>query len=172
MAKQIHKLLNANVYLEDKSWAGKADEIELPVLKFLTAEHKPLGQHGTTEYPSGIDKLEAKIKWNGPYPDVMKKMGNPYKALKLMARGSMDVYEGGDRTAQQPYVCYMTCNSKSLPIGSLKQNDNAEFESDLSVTYVKLEVNGVAIVEFDAENNIFIVDGEDLLLEWRNNLGL
>lgn len=172
MAKQINKLLNANVYFEDKSWAGRADEFELPVLKFLMSEHKPLGQIGTTEYASGIDKMEAKIKWNGPYADVFKKMANPWKGMKIMARGSMDVYEAGDRVAQQPYVCYMTCNSKSVPLGNLKQNDNAEFESDLSVTYVKLEINRVAILEFDAENNILIVDGVDLLKEWRDNLGL
>lgn len=168
----VNKLLNANIYFENKSYAGRADEVELPVLKFLTADHKPLGQHGTTEYPSGMDKMEAKIKWNGPYPEVFKKMANPYKAMKIMARGSMDVYQGGDRTGQQPYVCYMTCNSKSVPLGMLKQNDNAEFESDLSVTYVKLEINNVLILEYDAENNILNVDGVDLLKEWRANLGL
>ena len=172
MAKQINKLLNANIYLDNKSWAGRADEIELPILKYLFAEHKPLGQFGTTSYPGGADQMEAKIKWNGPYPEVQKRMANPFKALKLMARGSMDVYEGSDRVAEQPYVCYITGNSKSLPMGTLKQNDNAEFESELSVSYVKLEINNELIMEFDAENNILMVDGVDLLKEWRQNLGL
>ena len=172
MAKQINKLLNANIYLEDKSWAGRADEIELPVLKYLFADHGPLGQFGKTSYPSGAEQMECKIKWNGPYPEVQKRMANPFKALRIMARGSMDVYEGSDRVAQQPYTCYITGNSKSVPLGNLKQNENAEFESELAVSYVKLEINKLPILEFDAENNILIVDGEDLLADWRENLGL
>lgn len=172
MGKQINKLLNANIYLENKSMVGRADEIELPVIKFLMADHKPLGQVGTTQYPAGIDKLEAKIKWNSFYEDTFKKFANPFKALKLMCRGNVDVYEGADRVAQKAYVVYLTGQSNSLPLGTLKQNDNAEFESELSCTYVRLEFDGVMIMEFDAENNIFNVDGVDLLADFRKNLGL
>jgi len=40
------------------------------------------------------------------------------------------------------------------------------------VNYYKLEVGGDEIIEVDAINNIFKVEGEDVLEERRNNLGI
>ena len=127
MGKQINKLTNANVYVGGNNMVGRADEVTLPVIKFMMAEHKPLGQVGSTMYASGVDKLEAKIKWNSFYLDVFKQFANPYKSIQFMLRGNVEIYEGGDRVNQKPYVCYLTVQSNSLPLGVFKHNDNTEF---------------------------------------------
>ena len=111
------------------------------------------------------------IKWNCFYADVYKKFANPYKSLKLTFRGVLDTYTGSDRTAQKPYVVAMTINSMSVPAGNIKAGDNAEYESPFAATYLKIEVDGAVIVEFDAINNIHFVDGVDLLKEFRNIIG-
>lgn len=169
---KINRLTNANVYLENKSMLGRAQEIQLPALKAVMTDHVALGMVGKLQYPSGIDKLEGKIIWNSFYDDVFQKFANPYKAIRLMVRSSVEVYQGGDRVDQKACVCYLTCQSTGFPLGNYKQNDNVELENDLSITYLKLEYDGQTQVEFDAEANIFSVAGVDLLSQYRANLGI
>jgi P2 family phage contractile tail tube protein len=44
-------------------------------------------------------------------------------------------------------------------------------ESNLAVTYVKVEIDGQPVVEFDAIANIYKVDGIDILAQYRSNIG-
>jgi P2 family phage contractile tail tube protein len=171
MALEINKLLNASVYADNKSLLGKADEVKLPDLKFVKSDHAPLGLAGKVKYPGQVDAMEGTIKWNCFYADVYKKFANPYKSIKLTLRGVLDTYVGSDRTSRVPYVVAMTINSDGVPAGNIKAGDNAEFETAYSATYLKVEVAGEVILEFDAVNNIHFVDGVDLLKEFRQIIG-
>jgi P2 family phage contractile tail tube protein len=174
MAKKIsiNRLTNANIYADGNSFLGRAEEINLPLVKFKNGEHKALGMIGAIEYFSGIEKLEGKIKWNCYYPEVMRKTANPFEAIKLQVRASLETYEGGSRVSQVPVVCYITAQSKDFPLGNFKQHDNVELENNYGATYCKMEVDGEEIIEIDVEANIFKVGGEDLLAQYRANLGI
>jgi len=169
---KINKVTNANIYADGASFLGRAEEVSLPVLKNKTAEHKALGMIGTLEYVSGIDKLEMKIKWNSFYVDVMKKAGNPYRAVNLQIRSSIEVYEGGTRVEEVPLKVFVKGQFKELPLGNFKSQDNVELESTLTCTYCKLEIGDEKIMEVDVEANIYIVDGVDLLAQYREHLGI
>ncbi len=168
----VNRLTNANVYVNGKSLLGKAEEVNLPDIKHMMSEHKALGMIGKLELWSGVDKLEAKIKWNSFYSDVHKQFANPFRALNLQVRSSLEVYTSQGRTAQQPVVVFLTGQSKNFPTGNFKQHDNVELESNLTVTYVKVVVNGENILEFDVLANIFKVNGEDIMAQYRANLGV
>lgn len=172
MANVINKVTNANIYADGANLLGKADEMDLPTVKAKQAAHSPMGTMGELEYPSGFEKMEAKIKWNSYYPEVMKKFSNIYQSVKLQVRFSIEQYEGGSRTGQIPGIAYITCRSNDIAGGKFKSKDNVELETNLSVTYYKLELNGEEIIEFDAEANIYIVDGVDLLATYRSHLGI
>jgi P2 family phage contractile tail tube protein len=172
MGIKTNNLTNANVYCEDKSMLGCAEEITLPEVAFTISEHKALGVMGVRQLPNGIDKLEGKIKWNSFYDDVFKKFANPFKAMKLMVRGSVRNYESGDVVTEKAYVVYMTCQPKKVPLGAFKQNDNVEMETEFTCSYVKVEYDGQAIMEVDVDNNIYSVNGVDLLQQYRSNLGI
>lgn len=168
----VNRLTNANIYLDGKSMLGRAEEVNLPMIKHILSEHKALGMIGKVELWSGVDKLEAKIKWNSFYADVHKKFANPFRALNLQIRSSLEVYNSQGRTQQQPVVVFLTGSSKDFPTGNFKQHDNVELESNLTVTYVKLVVNGETILEFDVLANIFKAAGEDVMAQYRANLGI
>lgn len=167
----INKVTNANVYINGSSFLGKIEEINLPQIKFMMAEHKALGMIGKMEFPSGIDKLEGKIKWNSFYSDVIEKFGSAYTSLQLQVRANVETYDSNGRTAQQPLVCYITCAAKDFPMGNFKQHDNVELETNLTVYYVKLQINGVVLQEIDILANIWKVKGVDQLATYRANLG-
>lgn len=167
----VNRLTNANIYLDGKSFLGKAEEITLPEIKHMMAEHKAIGMVGKMEFFAGIDKMEAKIKWNSFYSDAMVKMGNPTQSIQLQVRGNLETYESSGRTNQVPVVAYLTVQSKNFPMGNFKQHDNVELESSLNCIYAKLEVDGRVIVEVDVMANIYKVDGVDIMATYRNNIG-
>jgi P2 family phage contractile tail tube protein len=168
----VNRLTNANVYLNGSSLLGKCEECTLPDLKAIMSEHKALGMVGKIELATGIDKLEAKFKWNSFYPDVMKLTHNPFKSVQLNVRSSLESYEGEGRVAETATKVFMKGQFKAPGGAGFKQHDNVETESMFNATYYKLEIGGEVIVEFDALANIFIVDGEDLLENYRANLGI
>lgn len=171
MPTAVNRLTNANIYVNGNSLLGKAEEVNLPSVKQKMSEHKALGMVGSVEFPSGIDKLEAKIKWNSFYADVMKLMGNPFSSLQIQVRASLENYTSAGRTGEVPVVCTMTASAKDFPMGNFKQHDNVEAETNFNVTYCKLEIDGDVVMEIDVLANIYKVDGTDVLANYRANTG-
>jgi P2 family phage contractile tail tube protein len=172
MSIQVNRLTNGNMYINGNSYLGTIEEVNLPDVKGKYSEHKALGMNATVELSSGIDKMEAKIKFNAPYAKVMKLAANPTVSHSLMFRGNLETYEGASRVSQVPYKCIMKAGFKNVHPGNMKQHDNVEMESTLNVTYVKLEIDNEEIFEIDVLNNIHKVDGVDILELFRANLGI
>jgi hypothetical protein len=172
MAKiEIKRITNANVYVDGNSLLGKVDECKLPEVKVLMSEHKALGMQGKLEFPSGIDKMEATFKWNSLYSDILAKVANPFKAVEVQLRGSLETYGNGGRSAEVPVVVYLTGVFSKFPLGGFKQHDNVDAETSMSVTYCKIEIDGRSLLEFDALANIYKADGVDLLAQYKTNIG-
>jgi P2 family phage contractile tail tube protein len=167
----VNRVTNANIYINGNSFLGKAEEIDLPKITAKMAEHKALGMAGSIELPAGFDKMEARIKWNSFYKDAMVMMANPYEVVSLQCRSSLETYTAAARTGEAPVVVFLKGQFKSVPTGNFKQHDNVEMESNLAVTYVKVEIDGQPVVEFDAIANIYKVDGIDILAQYRSNIG-
>lgn len=171
MSISVNRITNANIYVDGANLLGRAEEVTLPEVKMKMSEHKALGMIGTMEFPSGIEKLEAKIKWNSWYADVWALVSNPYKAVQLMVRASIEAYGSTGRTSESPLVTFVVGQFKNIPLGTFKQHDNAEFESQMTVTAVKQINNGVVVLEYDALANIFRSNGVDLLAQYKINVG-
>lgn len=167
----IHRVTNANGYIDGASLLGKCEEFTLPELKAKLSEHKALGLVGSLETFSGFDKLEGKLKLTSYYPDVLKKMANPFKPVQLQVRASMQVHEQGGVVREIPVGTMVTATFKNVPLGSQKQHDNVELDMSYSATYVKQMIDGEDVLEYDVLANIFKVDGVDLLADYRNNTG-
>lgn len=169
---KVNRCTNANIYLEGGSLLGQAEEIDSPDIKFKQSEHKALGLVGSFEIFSGIEKVEQKIKWNSFYPDALKTIGDPTKVLSFQIRASLEAYESEGRTSEVPVVIYVKGQTKNLPTGMFKQHDNVELTTSFSCLYCKMEINGDEIFEYDVLANIFKVAGNDILANYRANLGI
>jgi uncharacterized protein len=171
MGITVNRLTNANIYIDGNSQLGKAEEVNLPDITFMLSEHKALGMIGKFELFSGIDKMEATIKWNAFYIDVLKQFANPRKTLKLQVRSSLESHDSSGLVSEVPCVAYLTVQPKNFPAGNYKQHDNVEATSKLTCTAYKLEIDGQDVVEFDALANIYSVDGVDIFANYRSNIG-
>lgn len=172
MALQTNSINNANVYAEGNSLLGKVEEINLPEVNFALTEHKALGMVGVPKFWNSIEALEGSIKWNSYYEDVAKLFANPTKAVKLMVRSSVQNWQGGDLADEKPLVTFLTIQVKKWPLGNFKKADNTELQTDFSCTSIKQVYDGKTILEVDIMNNIFSVNGTDLLATYRANLGI
>jgi len=172
MAKiEIHRITNANIYLDGQSLLGRAEEVQLPSIKTKMVEHKALGMVGTIEAFAGFEKLEGKIKWASFYADVLKKAANPFKAVQLQVRGSMPILIGGSVNREAPVVAILTVVFKSLPGGAFKQHENVELETEFTAYYMKLTVDGQDVTEIDVLENIYKAGGVSLLDQYNANIG-
>jgi P2 family phage contractile tail tube protein len=170
MAKiEIHRITNANVYLDGQSLLGRAEEVQLPQIKAKMVEHKALGMVGTIEAFAGFEKLEG--KWASYYADVLKKVANPFKAVQIQVRGSMPIILGGSISREAPIVALLSVVFKSLPGGNFKQHENVELETDFTAYYMKLTVDGQDVAEIDVLENIYKAGGADLLAQYSANIG-
>lgn len=168
---QIKKVLNANVYMDGVNLLGKAEEVTLPDIKFLMVEHKALGMVGSAEFFAGFEKLESKFKWNSLYSDIVKKAANPFKAVAIQVRGSLQTYSDQGLVSEVPVVAHIKGIFKNIPMGNFKPKDNPEFETSMSVNYAKLVEDGQDIYEIDVLQNIYKVGGVDVLAQFRANIG-
>lgn len=168
---QINSITNANIYLNGNSLLGRAEEIKMPDITAMMSERKALGMVGKIELPTGFDKLEGEIKWNSLYEDAAVVTANPFKAVQLQCRSSIETYGSQGRTDEVAMVTYLTVMFKKNPLGTFKQHDPAEFATSFSATYLKQVVNGREIIELDYMANIFRVDGQDMLDNYRKNIG-
>lgn len=158
------------MYINGTSHTGKAQEVDTPDLSFIQAEHKGLGLFGKMDFTSGLDKLTARIKWDSFYPDVLNGVGNPYESVQIMVRGPLEVFEGGKKIETKQVSFVMTASSKNWPSTKFKHQDNAEMETNFSVTRSKLIIDGATIHEVDVEANILVMNGVDVLADFRNAL--
>jgi len=172
MSISINRITNANVYLDKENFLGRAEEVTMPQVKMKMAEHNALGLVGSAEFPSGIEKLECKIKWASLYPEVMKKAANPFKTVDLMLKASLESYSNDGKLSEVPVTMHVKGSFKDFPMGSFKQNDNAEFDTTLTVYSTKLIVDGKDIFEIDVLSNIYNVEGADVLGAYKGNLGI
>ncbi|HEX2881185.1 MAG TPA: phage major tail tube protein [Polyangiaceae bacterium] len=168
----IKKVYNVNVYIDGTTNAiGKGSEVTLPDVATETESHRALGMFSAVELPTGLAAMVTKIKWAGFYPEVLKFRANPFASHRLQLRGTLETHTSGGRTGQQPFIVSLTCAWKKAPLGGFKPGAGQDVEDELTTTYIKVQVAGQDVVEIDVLNNIWIVDGVDVLEQYRQNLG-
>lgn len=165
----INCITNANAYLGTNKLAGKLDELELPAVKLKMQEVTALGIYGTTEIPCGLEKMEAKFKWNAIYAEEWKKE-NPMQTTRVIVKANMTITDASGVKKNAKVTATMGGLFKELPTGSVKPGEKMDgAEHLMAVSYYKLEVDGSDVYEIDVFNNIFKQGGKDLLSEFNSN---
>lgn len=169
---QIHRITNANIYLADNNMLGRATEIKLPDITAVMTEHKMLGMLGKIELPTGgFDKLEGEIKWNSFYEDAWESVLNPFDTIALQCRSAIDVYDSTGRKEQKSMVTHLSVIFKKNPMGTYKQNENAEFSSAYEALSIRQLIDGQEVLNIDYLANIFEVAGNDQIARYREIIG-
>lgn len=171
MSIESNIVLGANVYLDGASQLGKVEEANLGEVKFKTIEQSALGMFGKRKAVVGVEAIEVTFKWNSFYKDALAKVGDPFKDIALQLRASGQKMSDGGQSNDFASTVHIRGQFVGYPIGNYKQHDPVEAPSTMAANYVKHEVEGVTVLEIDVDNNIFTVNGEDKLNQYRTNIG-
>lgn len=168
---QINVIYNANVYIDGNSLLGKASEFKLPDFEFGQDEYKGLGMVGTIKLPNGVEALEGEITWNSFYPEVARKTANPFKAVQFMVRGNLQTHDAQGLAKEVPIVTFVTATLSKNALGSYKSKEKAEFSTTYQATEIRQLCDGRETLYYNAFNNTYRVDGQDVLSQMRKNIG-
>ncbi len=169
---QVRKVTNGNLYLDGSNLLGKVQEATLPEIVSKMSEFNALGMVGTTEYPSGFEMMEMTTVLHAYDEALLASLGDPNTRHRLQLRTQIDDYSSSGVTQQIPAVIYATASAKKVPMGAYTAHERVTQEITWSVYYCRLEINGNAVIEYDAVANIYKVGGVDKLATYRANLGL
>lgn len=144
---------------------------DLKEVKFKFADTKALGIYADSELPTGLDKLESKIKFNSVYPDFVALAADPFTSRTVIVRAPYQVWTQNGVSKTASLKAEMKGFFKEFDSAKFKKADSSEAEATMSVLYYKLEVDGVEVVEIDTLNNIYKVKGKDLMRDYVTAIG-
>lgn len=167
----VNRVTNANIYLNGNSLLGRAEEVELAFPKAKMVDHKGLGMFGTGEFPAGIDKLEAKVKWLSIFSEVLQTL-SIFTPNQFQVRASIETYTSQGRISEVPFVGFMTAVFKDGGPLNFKQHEQVDFPTTLAVYHCEYSISGVTYLIYDLMSNVYVVNGIDQLVNFRLNLGV
>jgi hypothetical protein len=172
MPIRVKQLMNCNLYAEGGSFLGALNAITLPDMKHKASEHKAGDGIGTPKLPGSLEALQTTLKMNGMYEDFHALTADPTQMRSLMVRANQRVRSGVGDITNEPVIIYLRGWFSSRKIGELKSSDPTNPEYVMELYYFRLNVSGADIEEVDIENAVHRVLGQDVLADYRSNLGI
>lgn len=159
-----------NVYNGANKLMGVSGEISLVELNAMTATISGAGILG--EYNTAVIGMFQSMSQEIPFRMVNKEffeLINASQQAEIVLRSSLQNVNkstGGTLSTQGMRIVYRGRPSSIKP-GQLKQADLMNASVTLELTYILIEMGGEKRLELDKLNEIYIVNGEDLLADIR-----
>ena len=165
MDKNIPTKVNKyNVYNDAERLLGIGDEMSLPEFETATSTVSCAGFLGEIDDPTigYFTNQEMEI----PFRVLDKEAANMLdmtKAVRLTIRGAVQTTNSeGDIDVQPIRVVVRGRASKFAP-GKFKAGEGMETKVTLTVIYILIEIDGEPVVELDKKNEVYKVNGVDVL---------
>lgn len=165
------KVNNFTVYIDGEEQAGIA-EGSFPAGQFMTSEVRGAGVAGIIESPGlgHMQSMTVELTWRAITDRFISLLEPGGHELDMYAEHlSFDAGKG--EYVSRSVNVYMKAVTKEYELGRLVVNDSAETKSTHEVYYLKMFVDGVAVLEIDKYNFVYRVRGKDYLASTRRALG-
>ncbi len=127
--------------------------------------------HAPVEIPLGLEKLKASFTLVDFSEVALRKWGVADSAeVSFRFMGSMAPHDGSG--IEQPVAVALRGTWKELDWGTWKPGEVASLKITADVTYYQYSQNSQILIEIDALNYVYTVDGVDQLAQRRRNLGI
>lgn len=88
-------------------------------------------------------------------------------------RGAQQVYDSSTgKYVVRPVKVFLNCIPKNTELGKLEVGATTDTANTLETTYIKVDIDGETVLEYDKYNSIYNVSGTDYLADVREALGL
>lgn len=163
-------LENFNVFADGQNFACVAKSVTLPKIAKKTEDYRGSGMLGDVAISVGLEKMELEVNYGGFDPRL-------YSQLSVCGTSDLPVRYVGVYTT--PNTCipmaveiYMRGEGHEVDPGTAELGKLSEFKMKYGLTYYRLNVDGVTVVELDFINGINIINGVNLAAAVLAALGL
>lgn len=158
-------LKNMNQFNEGNSWMGEVASITVPTLTRKLEEYRGGAMDGAVKYDMGGEPLEQEATYGGPMREILRQFGH------TSASGVYQRFVGfyqDDSTGRAATIEITTRGRhEEIEMGEQKVGEPGEFKVKSTLTYYRLDWDGVTEIEIDLLNMVFQVGGVDRLAEQR-----
>lgn len=154
-----------NIYLKGNKLVGVSSEVALAELAAMTNNISGAGIAGELE--SANIGMFGSMKQDIPFRMLSKdmlKLYNPLEPIELTLRASeQSTVQGSGMVDFQGMRVVFRGRSISAKLGTLKMGGSMDSSVTLELSYILIEVDGQTMLELDKLNDVFVVDGVDIL---------
>lgn len=139
-------LRNCMLWADKTSKLGQIGDITPPAPQSKMEEMRNAGMIKPREVDLGYEKLEFSFKMPSVDPQILKLFGLKIGVeTSFMVTGALIDEDGGEHSA----VLTIRGKIKGSDLGTWKPGDVSEMDSQVTVNYYKLEIDGEEIMEMD-----------------------
>lgn len=161
----IPEILNDfNVYKDGNKLIGIAAEVTLPDFEAMTETISGAGILGEYEVtnPGHFNAMEIEIPFRVLYGDIFELIDTT-RDVQLTLRGSVQITDAAGVKAFKGERVVLVGSAKQLTGGTMAAGKPMESSVTLSLTYIKIEVDGAEKIELNKRTGTFKINGSDKL---------
>ena len=166
------RTINFNVYDDSSALLGIAT-VDLPDIEAMTDTVTGAGIAGEVDSPTlgHFGSMTLTINWRVPVGDVTKLQAPKTHHIEMRASQQINDPALGE-VLTQSFRVVTRCQPKTLSLGSLEPSAAADTSTEFEVSYIKIFIANVEVLEIDKYNFIFKINGVDYLQNVRRDLGI
>lgn len=170
--KVPERLINFRVYNDSNDLLGVAT-VELPEIEAMSDTVSGAGIAGEVESPilGHYSSMTTTLSWRTIEKAAMTLAAQKSHAVEI--RGSQQIYDAANGVySTVPVRVSMRITPKTVSLGSFEPGATTDTEQEFEVLYLKVFINGKAVLEIDKYNYVAKFGDEDLLQSVRADLGI
>ncbi len=162
------KINEFNVYLDDNTMIGIMPSLTVPGLSMQPTEVQGVGISGVIDSPTigQFDSMEQELDFNVLFSSATD-MLSPLSEVNITIRAAQQVYDKTGGYKFKGLRVVETGRVKKFDPGKIEKTSGMEAKVVLEVTYMLVEVDKKTLVEVDKLNQVYKVNGKDMLAEVR-----
>jgi P2 family phage contractile tail tube protein len=164
------KLKNFNLFVDAVSWIGQVTEVTLPKLTRVMEAYRAGGMNGSAKVDLGQGDLEAELTLGGLMKQILEQYANT-KVDGVLLRFA-GAYQEDAQASVSAVEVVMRGRYEEIDMGNAKVAENGDMKAKLALTYYKLTIDSVEMIEIDVVNFIERVNGVDMLAKQRQAMGI
>lgn len=165
-ARDVRK--NANLFFDGRGYAGQLVEFNPPKLTLKTEEYRGGGMDVPVDITQGMEKLTTDFSLKCYDRYVLSWFGvSEGNEVPFVVREALESFDGTVKTVKHTMRGKIT----EIDPGTTKAGESPDLKVAMTLSYYKLEHNGVVVHEIDPINMVRVIGGQDLLSQIRDALG-
>lgn len=164
------RLKNFIVFNEGNAYLGEVPECVPCKLAIDLEDYRAGGMPGKVKLDNGLQAMTFEWTAAGYLADTIRQFGTvSINGNLLRFQGALQQDDTGEVTAVS---IVMRGRHSALDFGTAKTGDATQQKITTEVSYYKLTMGGVDLVEVDMVNSVYVVGGVDRMDEIRTALGI